>query len=49
VGSKNAAFYLGRSVKMTTRKQTAPMVHELKLEASALEQRYKAGQVEAEY
>lgn len=45
VGSKNAAFYIGRSVKVTTKRVEAHMVHELRLEASALEQRYKEGQV----
>eukprot|EP00884_Botryococcus_braunii_P005311 jgi/Botrbrau1/14781/Bobra.0284s0014.2 len=44
VGSKNAAFYLGRSVKMTTKERSGPVIHELQLEASVLEQRYKAGQ-----
>lgn len=45
VGSKNAAFYLGASVKMTTKRQDARFVHQLSLAASELEERYKAGQV----
>lgn len=45
MGSKNAAFYIGRSVKMSTKQKDSPVVHELKLEAEALEQRYQEGQV----
>ena len=45
VGSKNAAFYLGQSVKMTTRTQDARFVHQLSLAAAELEKRYKNGQV----
>jgi hypothetical protein len=32
---------------MTTKQRSGPVIHELKLEASVLEQRYKAGQVQA--
>ena len=45
VGSKNAAFYLGQSVKMTTKTQDARFVHQLCLAASELEARYKSGEV----
>ncbi|KAK9800826.1 hypothetical protein WJX73_002958 [Symbiochloris irregularis] len=44
VGSKNAAFYLGRCIKMSTKQAEGRYVHELSISASDLEQRYKQGQ-----
>ena len=44
VGSKNAAFYMGSSVKVVTRTAESAYVHELSIAASALEQRYRDGQ-----
>uniref|UniRef100_A0A1D2ABE5 SMCHD1 ribosomal S5 domain-containing protein n=1 Tax=Auxenochlorella protothecoides TaxID=3075 RepID=A0A1D2ABE5_AUXPR len=44
VGSKNAAFFIGSSVKMVTRRVGEPYVHELQLSAGELEQRYRLGQ-----
>ncbi|KAL0055144.1 hypothetical protein WJX82_007626 [Trebouxia sp. C0006] len=41
VGSKNAAFFMGQSIKVTTKKADSPYVHELALVAAELEQRYK--------
>lgn len=43
VGSKNAAFFIGRRVRMTTREPGSKLVHELTLAADALEERYAAG------
>ena len=43
VGSKNAAFYLGRSVRVTTRSPNDGVVRELALDAAELEARYAAG------
>ena len=45
VGSKNAAFYLGQSVKMCTKTQEGRYVHQLSLAAAELEARYKKGEV----
>ena len=45
VGSKNAAFYMGQSVKVVTKKADSPYVHELGLVAAELEQRYKDSKV----
>lgn len=45
MGSKNAAFFIGSSVKMVTRRVGEPYVHELQLSAGELEQRYRLGQV----
>ena len=45
VGSKNAAFYLGQSVKMCTKTQEGRFVHQLSLAAAELEARYRNGQV----
>lgn len=45
VGSKNAAFFIGSSVKVVTRRVGEPYVHELQLSAGELEQRYRLGQV----
>lgn len=42
VGSKNAAFFMGSSVKVVTRKAGEPYVHELTLGAADLEARYRA-------
>ena len=41
VGSKNAAFFMGSSVKVTTRKAGERYVHELCLAAADLEARYR--------
>lgn len=41
VGSKNAAFFMGASVKVATRKAGERYVHELSLDASDLESRYR--------
>jgi len=45
VGSKNAAFYLGKRIKVATRQAGSAYVHELGIGASDLEQRYRDGQV----
>lgn len=45
MGSKNAAFYLGKTIKMSTKQADGKYVHELSISASDLEQRYKQGQV----
>jgi hypothetical protein len=45
VGSKNAAFYLGKRIKVATRQAGGAYVHELSIGASDLEQRYRDGQV----
>ena len=45
VGSKNAAFYLGKSIKVATRQANSSYVHELSIAASDLEQRYREGKV----
>lgn len=45
VGSKNAAFFMGQSVKVTTKRADSPYVHELALVAAELEQRYKESKV----
>ncbi|GBF97420.1 hypothetical protein Rsub_09586 [Raphidocelis subcapitata] len=44
VGSKNAAFYLGRTVKVATRPQGGSHVHELCIRGDELERRFKAGE-----
>ncbi|KXZ46758.1 hypothetical protein GPECTOR_41g723 [Gonium pectorale] len=44
VGSKNAAFFMGSSVKLTTRQAGSAAVHELHIAGSELERRYKAGE-----
>jgi hypothetical protein len=44
VGSKNAAFYLGRTVKVATRARGAPRVSELCIRGDELERRYRAGE-----
>ena len=40
-GSKNAAFYMGRTVKVVTKPADSPYVHELMLDADAMEQCYR--------
>lgn len=45
VGSKNAAFYMGRSIKVATKSAESQYVHELGIAAERLEQRYKGGEV----
>lgn len=45
MGSKNAAFYLGKCVKMATKQGSGRYVHELSISAAELEQRYKQGEV----
>ncbi|KAF8056436.1 SMCHD1 [Scenedesmus sp. PABB004] len=44
VGSKNAAFYLGRTVKVVTKTADSDYVHELCIQAAELERRYCEGQ-----
>jgi len=44
VGSKNAAFYLGRTVRIATRAAGAPRVGELCIRGEELERRYRAGE-----
>lgn len=41
VGSKNAAFFLGRCVKVVTKTCDSAYVHELTLAAAELERRYQ--------
>ena len=43
VGSKNAAFFLGDSIKISTRAEGASLVHELTLRSQELEARYREG------
>jgi hypothetical protein len=43
VGSKNAAFYLGGSVKVVTRSADSDYVHELCIRGAELERRYREG------
>ena len=45
VGSKNAAFFMGQAIKVTTKTGDSPYVHELALVAAELEQRYKDSKV----
>ena len=45
VGSKNAAFYLGKCIKMSTKQAGVRYVHELSISAAELEKRYKQGEV----
>ena len=47
VGSKNAAFYMGRSIKVATKSAESQYVHELGIAAERLEQRYKGGEVKS--
>ena len=41
VGSKNAAFYLGRCIRVATKPADSAYVHELGIAAEALEARYR--------
>ena len=45
VGSKNAAFYLGKCIKMSTKQAHGRFVHQLSISAAELEKRYKQGEV----
>ena len=45
VGSKNAAFFMGRCIKLSTRRANSAYVHELHIAAAELEQRYKNAEV----
>ena len=42
VGSKNAAFFMGKCIKIATRSAGGTSVHELEIAAAELEARYKA-------
>lgn len=42
VGSKNAAFFMGKCIKIATRSTGSDFVHELGIAAADLEERYKA-------
>ena len=42
VGSKNAAFFLGRAVRVSTKRAGDRAVHELSISADALDARYRA-------
>ncbi len=42
VGSKNAAFFMGKCIKIATRSAGSSFVHELGIAAADLEERYKA-------
>ncbi|PNG99190.1 Structural maintenance of chromosomes flexible hinge domain-containing protein 1, partial [Tetrabaena socialis] len=44
VGSKNAAFFMGSSVKLATRQAGSGSVHELAIAGAELERRYKCGE-----
>ena len=41
VGSKNAAFFIGRCIKLTSKSAFSTLVQELQISADALEQRYQ--------
>ncbi len=45
VGSKNAAFYMGRCIRVATKPPASAFVHELGIAAEALEERYREKQV----
>ena len=45
VGSKNAAFFMGRSVKVCTKRAKDTQVHQLCIDAEKLEHRYRNRQV----
>jgi hypothetical protein len=47
VGSKNAGFFMGSSIKVATKRQDELYVHELRLAAADLEQRYQNREVRA--
>lgn len=40
VGSKNAAFFMGRCIKVTTKSPENVLVHEMEISADSLEERY---------
>ncbi|EFJ52379.1 hypothetical protein VOLCADRAFT_86759 [Volvox carteri f. nagariensis] len=44
VGSKNAAFFMGSSVKLATRQAGSEFVHELHIAGAELERRYRDGE-----
>ena len=48
VGSKNAAFYMGRCIRVATKPADSAYVHELGIAAEALEARYRDGQARTE-
>ncbi|CAD7701409.1 unnamed protein product, partial [Ostreobium quekettii] len=41
VGSKNAAFFLGHTIKVVTKQPNSRIVHELTIDGEALEARYR--------
>jgi structural maintenance of chromosomes flexible hinge domain-containing protein 1 len=41
VGSKNAAFFMGRRIKVTTKSPENVLVHEMEISADSLEERYQ--------
>ena len=45
MGSKNAAFFMGKCIKIATRSTNSNFVHELGIAAADLEERYKANEV----
>ena len=45
VGSKNAGFFMGSSIKVATKRADELYVHELRLAAADLEQRYRNREV----
>lgn len=47
VGSKNAAFYMGRCIRVATKPADSAYVHELGIAAEALEARYREKQARA--
>lgn len=44
VGSKNAAFYMGRCIRVATKPADSAYVHELGIAAEVLEARYREKQ-----
>ena len=44
MGSKNAAFFMGKCIKIATRSMGSSFVHELGIAAADLEERYKANE-----
>ena len=47
VGSKNAAFFMGRAVKVCTKRAGDRKVHQLCIDAEILEDRYRKQEVNA--
>lgn len=45
MGSKNAAFFMGSTIKIVTKRGGEAYVHELGLAAEVLEQRYRNQEV----